>query len=92
MKTIKDKIFDGSKLDSFIHRQYDRFEANEYANNVFTTKNSDIDTYCGASERMMYILNDDTICVPVIDRGDFDAVKVICMDSSGKIFIKELET
>lgn len=82
--------FDSSIIDSFISRYYDRFDSNEYANNEFTRKNGKIDTYIGASERMVYIMDDDTLAVPVIDRGDFDKVKVICLSKTGEITVEDL--
>lgn len=82
--------FDTSIIDSFISRYYDRFDSNEYANNEFTRKNGDIDTYIGASDRMIYIMDDDTLAVPVIDRGEFDKVKVIYLSRTGKIRVENL--
>ena len=82
------ETFDLTKIESFINRHYGRFVSNEYANTLFTEKNQQIDSYIAAVERMVYIMDDDTVCTAVIDKGDFDRVKLICLTRSGEISIK----
>ncbi len=85
-----ERSFDITLIDSFINRYYDRFVSNTYANNAFTAHVSNIDTYCGATDRMLYVMDDDTLATAVIDKGDFDRIKIIYLDRSGNIDIKNL--